>query len=178
MRKKAAAGMAGLLVAALLLGGRMSNTEDETKKESTSKTGKTSEESADQIKDETEKNAKRQETDAAEQTADGQNSDVPDEKAQNSEASAKQAEFSQGIYVGDGESITITDANDAIQFSFAQAGITGRAVIDGDVAVYSGDDDHQIEFRQDGTILHVTVTGAKGEESDSPLAGTYVKEAD
>lgn len=74
--------------------------------------------------------------------------------------------------------ITLTEADGVLTFSFAQAGITGTAAIEKDAAVYSGDDDHQIRFLQDGTILTVTVTGAQGEESDSPLAGTYVKEAE
>ena len=103
---------------------------------------------------------------------------VQDTEAQDSEASAGQAEFAPGTYIGDGESITLTEADGVLTFSFAQAGITGTAAIEKDAAVYSGDDDHQIRFLQDGTILTVTVTGAQGEESDSPLAGTYVKEAD
>ena len=113
-----------------------------------------------------------------EQTAGAQDSDAQDTEAQDSEASAGQAEFAPGTYIGDGESITLTEADGVLTFSFAQAGITGTAAIEKDAAVYSGDDDHQIRFLQDGTILTVTVTGAQGEESDSPLAGTYVKEAD
>lgn len=157
-----------VISAALLLGGCASNTTDKTKTGS-STSGVTSASNSDRL----------QTSDSQKgQTAGVQDSDARDAEAQDSEASVGPAEFTPGIYIGDGESITLTEADGALTFSFAQAGITGTAAIEEDTAVYSGDDDHQIEFRQDGTILTVTVTGAQGEESDSPLAGTYVKEAD
>ena len=87
-----------------------------------------------------------------EQTAGAQDSDAQDTEAQDSEASAGQAEFTPGTYIGDGESITLTEADGVLTFSFAQAGITGTAAIEKDAAVYSGDDGaHQIRFLQDGT---------------------------
>ena len=198
MRKRTAVSM-GLFCAALLLGGCASNTADGTKNGSTAETKVASEASV-ETTDETPKNTEIQDAEQSglegtesvpavsssvahqmsdtKETEDMQDSGDQETETQKMETSIGQAEFSSGTYVGDGESITLTEADGALEFSFAQAGITGTATIDGAAAVYSGDDDHQIEFRQDGTILEVTVTGAQGEESASPLAGTYVKEAD
>ena len=170
MKKSIAAVMGIAVSAALLIGGCASNTTDETKNGSSAETSEvTSASDLDRLQTSDPQKG---------QTAGTQDSDARDAEAQDSETSAGQAEFTPGTYIGDGESITLTEADDAFTFSFAQAGITGTAAIEKDAAVYSGDDDHQIEFRQDGTVLTVTVTGAQGEESDSPLAGTYVKEAD
>lgn len=170
MKKSVAAVMGIAISAALLLGGCTSNTTDETKAGSSADTSDvTSASDLDSLQTSDPQKG---------QAAGAQDSDAPDAEAQDLEASAGAAEFTPGTYIGDGESITLTEADGALTFSFAQAGITGTATIEKDAAVYSGDDDHQIEFRQDGTILTVTVTGVQGEESDSPLAGTYVKEAD
>ena len=160
MKKSIAAVMGIAVSAALLLGGCASNTTDETKTGSSADTS--------DVTSASDLDSLQTSDPSKEQTA----------GAQDSEASAGQAEFAPGTYIGDGESITLTEADGVLTFSFAQAGITGTAAIEKDAAVYSGDDDHQIRFLQDGTILTVTVTGAQGEESDSPLAGTYVKEAD
>ncbi len=165
MKKSIAAVMGIAVSAALLLGGCASNTTDETKTESSADTS--------DVTSASDLDSLQTSDPPKEQTAGAQDSD-----AQDTEASAGQAEFTPGTYIGDGESITLTEADGVLTFSFAQAGITGTAAIEKDAAVYSGDDDHQIRFLQDGTILTVTVTGAQGEESDSPLAGTYVKEAD
>ena len=170
MKKSIAAVMGIAVSAALLLGGCASNTTDETKTESSADTS--------DVTSASDLDSLQTSDPPKEQTAGAQDSDAQDTEAQDSEASAGQAEFAPGTYIGDGESITLTEADGVLTFSFAQAGITGTAAIEKDVAVYSGDDDHQIRFLQDGTILTVTVTGAQGEESDSPLAGTYVKEAD
>lgn len=180
--------MGSMILAALLLGGCTSDTADETKSGSTAETKNI--ESTDK---ETQQNTELpnsgqsdiEETGSAQTVSDSDGQQTSDTKeteqtseAEDPETSDGQAEFTSGTYVGDGESVTLTDTDGVLTFSFAQAGITGTATTDGDAAVYSGDDDHQIEFRQDGTILTVTVIGAQGEESDSPLAGTYVKEAD
>lgn len=193
MKKSVAMVMGIVISAALLLGGCASNTKDETKAGSTAETKRTESINTESTDKETQKNTEvpssgqsDTEKTGSDQTGsnpDGQQTSDPREteqasEAQDSETSAEGAEFTPGTYVGDGESITITEADGALTFSFTQAGIAGTATIDGDTAVYSGDDGHQIEFRQDDTILTVTVTGEQGEESDSPLAGTYVKEAD
>lgn len=170
MKKSIAAVMGIAVSAALLLGGCASNTTDETKTGSSADTS--------DVTSASDLDSLQTSDPPKEQTAGAQDSDAQDTEAQDSEASAGQAEFTPGTYIGDGESITLTEADGVLTFSFAQAGITGTAAIEKDAAVYSGDDDHQIRFLQDGTILTVTVTGAQGEESDSPLAGTYVKEAD
>lgn len=170
MKKSIAAVMGIAVSAALLLGGCASNTTDETKTGSSADTS--------DVTSASDLDSLQTSDPPKEQTAGAQDSDAQDTEAQDSEASAGQAEFAPGTYIGDGESITLTEADGVLTFSFAQAGITGTAAIEKDAAVYSGDDDHQIRFLQDGTILTVTVTGAQGEESDSPLAGTYVKEAD
>lgn len=84
----------------------------------------------------------------------------------------------RGTYIGDDETVTVSAVSDnRISFTFTQSGISGSAVVEGDQAVYKGDDHYVIVFDLEGDILGVSVTNEEDyDASESPLIGTYVRE--
>ena len=103
MKKSIAAVMGIAVSAALLLGGCASNTTDETKNGSSADTS--------DVTSASDLDSLQTSDPPKEQTAGAQDSDAQDTEAQDSEASAGQAEFAPGTYIGDGESITLTEAD-------------------------------------------------------------------
>lgn len=96
--------------------------------------------------------------------------------AENGAAQENQEDIWTGSYLGDEESVTLKLNDDGtISFSFAQSGISGTAEVNGQEAVYSGDDDHILTFTMGKGMLSVAVSHAEGyDTSSSPLNGTYV----
>ena len=84
----------------------------------------------------------------------------------------------RGTYIGDDETVTVSAVSgNSISFTFTQSGISGSAAVDGDQAVYKGDDHYVIVFDLEGDILEVSVTNEEDyDASESPLIGTYVRE--
>lgn len=85
-----------------------------------------------------------------------------------------------GTYVTDDETLTVALSEDTqISFSFAEAGISGVADVRGSQAVYKGDDHYVIVFNVNGTLMDVSVSSEEDyDASDSPLIGTYVRDAE
>ncbi len=118
---------------------------------------------------------------AKENAAEGSTANSAKENAvRNSADSSSKVELGDdiwtGTYAGDEESVTISLKDDGtISFSFAQSGISGTAEVDGNQAVYNGDDNHVITFDMNGGILNVSVTSTEDyDTSASPLIGSYV----
>lgn len=104
---------------------------------------------------------------------------IPDEDAQAAEdQNEEQEDIWSGSYAGESDTLSITWIDDtAIAFSFAQAGISGSASIEGTQAVYQGDDDHIVTFQLSDTVVNVSVSSeADPAAVESPLNGTYVRE--
>ena len=71
--------------------------------------------------------------------------------------------------------MTIDEA-DYIQFEFETAGISGKAELDGNQAVYHGDDHHVVVFDRNGDEIEVSVLSEEDyDTSESPLMGTYIR---
>ena len=96
------------------------------------------------------------------------------------ESESTDGDIWSGTYVTDDETLTIAMVEDTqISFSFAEAGISGVADVRGSQAVYKGDDHYVIVFNINGTLLDVSVSSEEDyDASDSPLIGTYVKDAE
>lgn len=110
---------------------------------------------------------------------------IPDEDADAAENDIYEEESSPmvqdswtGSYIGAEETVNISLLNETtISFAFAQSGITGTASIDGQQAIYKGDDSYVIVFNINGTVLDVSVSNEEDyDASESPLIGTYAKE--
>ena len=69
--------------------------------------------------------------------------------------------------------ITLEDDNQ-LTFVFRGSGIDGTAAVDGNTAVYHGDDDYTITFDQAENILIVSVEGEDGDRS--PMNGIYYRD--
>lgn len=100
--------------------------------------------------------------------------------AQETESESTDGDIWSGTYVTDDETLTIAMTEDTqISFSFAEAGISGVADMHGSQAVYKGDDHYVIVFNINGTLVDVSVSSEEDyDASDSPLIGTYVKDAE
>lgn len=84
-----------------------------------------------------------------------------------------------GSYVGDREEkLTISiDGADSIQFAFEKSGISGKAELDENQAIYHGDDYHVIVFDRNGAEIEVSVLSEEDyDTSESPLIGTFIRE--
>ncbi len=72
--------------------------------------------------------------------------------------------------------VSMVDAR-TISFSFANAGISGSAALDGNQATYNGDDYHVVVFNYSGTDIKVSVLSEEDfDASESPMNGVYVRE--
>ncbi len=113
---------------------------------------------------------------AATQTGDGTSQTAAPE----TESESTDGDLWSGTYVADDETLTIAMSEDTqISFSFAEAGISGVADVRGSQAVYKGDDHYVIVFNINGTLVDVSVSSEEDyDASDSPLIGTYVKDAE
>lgn len=110
---------------------------------------------------------------------------IPDEDADAADNDAYEEENTQaaqdgwtGAYIGSEESVNISLLNETtISFAFAQSGISGTASVNGQQAVYNGDDSYVIVFNLSGTVLDISVSNEEDyDASESPLIGTYTKE--
>ena len=112
---------------------------------------------------------------------------IPDEDAQAAEndpvdpaEGESETETSEwdGTYAAEEESVTINTIDEnTIAFTFATAGISGTAEVDGYQAVYKGDDHYVIVFNLEDGMVDVSVSNEEDyDASESPLIGNYVKE--
>lgn len=108
----------------------------------------------------------------------GSEDDREDSEDPGEEGTASQDIWS-GAYIGAEETVTIAKLDEeSISFSFAQAGISGTARVQGSQAVYNGDDHYVVVFNIQDTVLDISVSSEEDyDASDSPLIGTYVREA-
>lgn len=84
-----------------------------------------------------------------------------------------------GSYINENEEILKVSAVDetAITFAFTNAGISGTAELNGNQAVYHGDDYHVAVFDYAGTDIKVSVLSEEDyDASGSPLNGVYVRQ--
>lgn len=111
---------------------------------------------------------------------------IPDEDAQAAENDTEDTSTQEnaddiwsGVYIGDEETVTIAlVSKDSISFSFAQAGISGTASVNGHQAVYNGDDHHVVVFNVNQDMIDISVSSEEDfDASGSPLIGTYIRES-
>ena len=84
-----------------------------------------------------------------------------------------------GTYVSDSkETLTIQAEGDEIYFGFSISGISGKAAVDGEQAVYHGDDDYQVTFSYYGGSIEVLAgTGDEAEDAEpSAIDGIYLRQ--
>lgn len=84
-----------------------------------------------------------------------------------------------GSYINENEEILTVSAVDetTITFAFTNAGIAGTAELNGNQAVYHGDDYHVAVFDYSGTDIQVSVLSEEDyDASGSPLNGVYVRQ--
>lgn len=82
-----------------------------------------------------------------------------------------------GTYASEQETVTISliDA-ESFSFAFTNSGIASVAEVDGDTAVYRGDDHHNVVFGMNEGVLNITVSSEEDyDASASPLNGTYIR---
>ena len=104
--------------------------------------------------------------------------DEPDAVDEDETGETDEDEGWSGLYVcSSGEKLTVTiDEADYIQFEFETAGISGKAELDGNQAVYHGDDYHVVVFDRNGDEIEVSVLSEEDyDTSESPLMGTYIR---
>ena len=104
--------------------------------------------------------------------------DEPDAVSEDETDEMDEDEGWSGFYVcSSGEKLTVTiDEADYIQFEFETAGISGKAELDGNQAVYHGDDHHVVVFDRNGDEIEVSVLSEEDyDTSESPLMGTYIR---
>lgn len=94
------------------------------------------------------------------------------------ETEALAGDIWSGTYTDGEETVKITYIDkETISFAFSQAGISGKASVDGAQAVYNGDDHHVVVFDIQGDTVVVDVASEEDyDTSGSPLIGTYTKE--
>lgn len=84
-----------------------------------------------------------------------------------------------GTYLNENDetlTVSIVDS-ETISFSFANSGISGTAVLNGNQATYQGDDYHIVVFEYAGTDIKVSVLSEEDyDTSASPLNGVYVRQ--
>lgn len=84
-----------------------------------------------------------------------------------------------GSYMNENEEILTISAVDetTVTFAFTNAGIAGTAELEGNQAVYHGDDYHVAVFEYAGTDIKVSVLSEEDyDASGSPLNGVYVRQ--
>lgn len=104
--------------------------------------------------------------------------DEPDAVSEDETDEMDEDEGWSGFYVcSSGEKLTVTiDEADYIQFEFETAGISGKAELDGNQAVYHGDDHHVVVFDRNGDEIEISVLSEEDyDTSESPLIGTYIR---
>ena len=104
--------------------------------------------------------------------------DEPDAVSEDETDEMDEDEGWSGFYVcSSGEKLTVTiDEADYIQFEFETAGISGKAELDGNQAVYHGDDYHVVVFDRNGDEIEISVLSEEDyDTSESPLIGTYIR---
>lgn len=107
---------------------------------------------------------------------------IPDEYLEEDGAEAQTSvseDIWSGTYSSETETVTVTYINEeSLSFAFSQSGISGTAAIDGDQAVYKGDDYHVVVFGLSGDTINVSVSSEEDfDAAGSPLIGTYVRES-
>ena len=77
----------------------------------------------------------------------------------------------------EGETLSITPADEThIAFAFLNAGVSGEAEVDGNQAVYYGDDYHMVVFSYVEGAVEVSVLSEEDyDTSGSPMNGTYTR---
>ena len=84
-----------------------------------------------------------------------------------------------GTYVSDaGETLAIQKTDEySISFQFANCGISGTASVEGEQAVYHGDDNYQVVFEYCGGSIDVTASPVDQEDAEpSAVDGSYIRE--
>lgn len=76
-----------------------------------------------------------------------------------------------------GETVTITQADEhTINFSFAVSGISGTADVEGNQAVYSGDDQMQVYFDHYDTSMEIYALNTEGQVEETTFSGTFSRQ--
>ncbi len=111
-----------------------------------------------------------------EETQEDSLSGLPDALEEGTEPPA-QADYGwSGTYTNEsGETLTVSiNDSSSIAFAFANAGLSGTAQLDGNTAIYYGDDHHEAVFDYSGETIIVTVVSEEDyDTSGSPLNGVY-----
>ena len=73
-----------------------------------------------------------------------------------------------------GETLTISTVDEyTLSFAFSVSGISGTAGMEGNEAIYNGDDGNQVIFSLSGTTIEVSVLNADGESEPATFSGTF-----
>ena len=80
-----------------------------------------------------------------------------------------------GTFAGsDGDMLSISTVDEhTLSFSFSASGIGGSADVEGNQAVYIGDDGNQVVFDLSGNSITVSVLNEEGQPEEAAFGGTY-----
>jgi len=83
-----------------------------------------------------------------------------------------------GSFASDAGETLITSQTDesTLTFSFGQSEISGSAAINGEEAVYNGDDGNIVVFKNSGDSMVVSVTDADGTAIEAVISGIFSRE--